>query len=474
MKKKEKVEIAFIIFGGLLSVFSAIGLVMAFDVWQITDWGTALLECIFRGDPKGYVDALVATNGMGCNYTIIINIVNAVWFLPVFLFGKINGQQFGTETYAVSEKLLILCVVFISIYVFLDILSLLGIENGVKRQTLILFLSSAFLQFGCIGFGQIDIFSVLFFLLFARNAIKGNFIPMMLFASFAFCFKGIIIVVLLPILLLLLSDDMMKLVKGGALLCVGPVISKLLSLPFPGYDRMVKQVNATYGFAERFGLRNLQGASVLLILFCIICFVCYYKGQSKQVIWYDYILLPMSVFTGFLFFFIWHPQWLIIPLVFLLAMGLMVERKELFLLINFTINAAYLAYSVMEWKNVDLPLTGTDNNMVGLSFIGRRISAARGYGINAKSFGVILEGLSENANKGARTVLVGGFLLLLVLTWLDVRDKKNKSDIIDIAQKNSFADTSSFTGVIAMAAMFVPILVFEVGAYYFFVMEIVP
>lgn len=462
------------IFGLVVSIFSTVGFLMSLDVYQISKWSIKLLDCMSRLHPGGYVAALYEGNHMGSNYNILVNMLNALWELPLYLLARITHHNFSLEIYGCWLNFLILLAYFLCLYVLWHIFESLGFNERAGYQGMILFSASTFLQWGALAMGQIDLIGTAFFFIFIRFLLIKKYDKAMLFASCAVVFKGLVLLFILPIILLLFGAEIKKMLRSLAVFCVIPLLSKLIELCFfPGYGKMVRLANGRYEFGNLFFEYNIFGASNILIAFAVILFICWYKAINKKVFWYDYLLMPLAAFCAFVTYMQWHPQWLVCGVIFLVAAALCFKKKIVFHLLYFGTNLSYLIFIVCTYRTYEYNKGTVDNNMLTTSLLGKIITHFRGYAIVTRQVGEYFEAIIDTPSLYARTILISCLILLLGLAYAQIHNEKDWNTIKGRIAKISFvneADDRANIGILVL--QFLPIVAMDVFSYALYFLKI--
>ena len=141
------------------------------DCRSVVCWGYDLLTSLFTGKLFDFPVYTYEAHGLATNYTLFVNLITALWLLPVYLAEKICGTIFATEVYEIWYKILLFATSWICGWLFDqrmrewlpnqgDAAEAAEIKDRYFARGL--FFSSGILFISVLGKGQVDIFSLLF------------------------------------------------------------------------------------------------------------------------------------------------------------------------------------------------------------------------------------------------------------------------------------------------------------------------
>lgn len=161
-------------------------------------------------------------------YDIWVYLPFAVWNLPVYVWEKLSGLTFETNTLAL---LWIRCCTLVPLAGALWAVDGIGRDLGQseERRSWACFLlgSSLFLFNGMFCVGQIDIFNTFFTLMGVRACLAGRHRAFVAWFALAVTFKNFGLFVFLP-LMLLREKRVLPILRDGVLVCALTLASKLM------------------------------------------------------------------------------------------------------------------------------------------------------------------------------------------------------------------------------------------------------
>ncbi len=463
------------VFGICLSVFSTIGFLMSGDVYQIANWGIRLLDCFAVFRPSDYV-AVLTESSYRSNYSIYVNLITAIWELPMYVLDHAIGGKFDLLVYANWYNVLVLLACFLCLRTIWKIVSMLGASESLRYQILTLFLSSAFLQWGSLAFGQIDLIGALFLILSIRFLLERKYGWMAICAAAAVEFKGLALFIIAPIILLYAGGKLKLLIQIALYGSIVPLFSLFLTtFVFPGYRVMKNSVNnEVFHFFDLLVNVKLMSVSVFLAIFFCLCFVCLYKGYVENVKWQDYVLMPLIALGDVILFMDWHPQWLVIWLFFIVAMILLYDNKIVFHLLYFGMNCAFIVFQC-TYSTYIMDGGTMDNNMAVSGVIGNIVALIRGEKVMYKSIAVIINRIVRNARVFGETVLVCCFLLLLGIGLYELKNsKKDKEKERLLVGERILEDRYRKYESLVLLFHFLPLIGLYCISYAFMIFEVLP
>ena len=295
------------------------------------------------------------------NYMPSTYLLFAIWNLPLFLLGVKRVPWGGSPFIAVMWYKLLPILFFLGCgYVLYKIGSLVGFGEKKSKVLTYVFLTSPVGLFGPIVMGQYDSFTVFFVLLGLYFYLKNDNFKFVLFFSIAITFKYFALLIFLP-LLLLKEKNVVKILKNCCFLMVPFLLECLFYLKSPMFHKGV------FGFAAKDNLFaagfDLGFAKVSLFVVCWVVLLCWtYLTKLKS----DDLgeLFKWAVFfANFIICFvfatcIWHPQWLILAVPFMVMGTFLSKNPKLFLLVDVAMFALLVVFSAHSW------LDGVDQHML--------------------------------------------------------------------------------------------------------------
>ena len=249
------------------------------------------------------------------NYDMLMNLINGIWQLPLFVIERIAGGDILASPFAKFWGLLQpVLYSFISGWQLLLLAKTLGISEERREKLYFLYMSGVFLIMPSCLLGQLDVVGLCFLLAAVRALIEKKDKRFLICAIIAVQCKNFGIFVLLPVVLLTEKNVFRIMAK-----LLPPVAALwLFNLPFSIADPVgVAAKNPriwiladymTRARVELFGF----GVPVLFIFMGLVTLAAYYvsakERRSDWIIYFAFLgMLPMLICQHS------HPQWMIYP-----------------------------------------------------------------------------------------------------------------------------------------------------------------
>ena len=208
------------------------------DANSIIRQGMNVWEALFSGRFFHYFSLCNESVQQGlmvhqANYGLVMNLILAVWNLPLWIAEKAAGgnilDHFAARVWGKSEMLL--CA-WICMGLLKRIAGKIGFDEKKKQLLGFLFLTSAWTVLGALVVAQIDIICMVFILLAFEAFLDENTRKFLLFFTLSVLTKEFAIFVFLPIILLKEKN----LIRAGVAMVFPFAISVVLNLPFKWAD----------------------------------------------------------------------------------------------------------------------------------------------------------------------------------------------------------------------------------------------
>ena len=310
------------------------------DVECITKWAITFLDVVREGRISGYADAILES-GIGSNYSVSLNIIDAIWLLPVYFVQMIKGSEVDLVYYCTWLKVPIALAALGCAVVTSRIGEKFDLITEDNRALFyVVFLMSPLVLISEMLKGQVDSISLFFFLLGFLSMLDGKYEKMAVFVSVSLLIKGLVIMYFIPVLLLVLSDKIGKLIKTGLISISLPIMNSLITgLFFPGYSKMSMDRELSLDHLEFFFKKSflIGQTPVFLCVYVLICLFAMYKCVTQTVKTNDFILYPFVVFLSFLVLNKWYDQYLLYGLPFMILILMKYGSKMVFYISNIMI-----------------------------------------------------------------------------------------------------------------------------------------
>ena len=423
------------------------------DLTATATHGKDLLECTLKGQFLDFYDYTKST----AVYLIPIYILFAIWSIPVMIIYKIAGlKMWGILDYGAVKYFLLwwykLMPVLFTIgtaFVIKKICKEIGLSENKKRWAMFLFLSSPLLIFSQFIFGQYDSICMFLTTLSLYYYLKKDYTKFSVIMSLAITFKMFPLFLFIP-LVLLSEKRLLHIAKHRCIGVVGTLISNVLFINSPGF---MEAKNFTTDMIDRFflsGINLFSGVfSIFLFIFVGICVYCYMKKIDNKTEYYtNSIYVCLVLYTSFFAFVLWHPQWIILLVPFL-VLGIIINNNvKTSLILSTCISGLYLLLVIYMFPlNADEQmLNGGILPMIFGEYIPQR----------ALMHNVLMK-FNILSNSMLTTLFVSVLMINLIIKY---PTKDRVKEIEKETKKEEFTDTPK--GYLLMGVL--PILLFVVPA----------
>lgn len=260
------------------------------------------------------------------HYNILMYILYALWELPLYLIERIGGFAFGDVFLAMWCKAIgtgfyLGCGVLVG-----RLAAQIGCDENTCQWATLLFWLNPISFFNTLVMGQYDSIC-LFFLLWALLCyLKQKNTAFALLIGVGMVFKFFPLFLFIP-LLLLVEKRPLQWVKYGLLSLWLYLPTTLLFMGRNGDAGFFNQLMADRIFAVTFpgGAMEVSCFGLAMVILCIAAYL--YCPRTKEA-WVDAVVyLSMAVFALLFMFVLWHPQWLILLVPFML-LSILHQREK--------------------------------------------------------------------------------------------------------------------------------------------------
>ncbi len=292
------------------------------DLLETSNHAWLFLECIKNGQPFAFYNVVMAHENTlyylnNAHYNILCYALFALWQLPVYLFHLLTNTAMNEFFLLFYTKALLTIAFGICSTLMYKLARGQGHAEQDAHHSALLFALHPISFFTCIIMGQYDILCLLLLLLALLFWQKNQLWKFSLCMGVAMLFKFFPIFLLLPLLVL---------AEKRPLRCIGYGLASLwLILPttllFTGRAGDMAVFNEE--MIARIFAATIDGGidplPIFLVCYAIFLLGCYFyrpRTQAAQI-----ALLPwigLCVFGLFFVFVLWHPQWLILLVPFLI------------------------------------------------------------------------------------------------------------------------------------------------------------
>ncbi|MCR5209410.1 MAG: hypothetical protein K6C99_04305 [Lachnospiraceae bacterium] len=298
------------------------------------------------------------------NYGMFINIINAVWVLPLYIAERLRGGNI-LDAFAARlwGKLFIVLLLGLTVIYVDKLAALLKYDDKRRNYLKVLYVCSPLVIMPVCQVAQFDILGLLFCLIAVYRILQEDKKGFFLFFVLAVLSKDLPFLVLLPVLLLF-EKNLFKLVG----IVVSPfLIDKLLELPFKladpaGIYSKKSRLWMMVDFLTRSRVNLLGGVEipVIFLAMCALCMWAYYQNakdlseerkQKIAIMLAAVGMLPMLLLTKA------NAYWCLysVPFCLLLVMS---REKKLFIRIvlerfaAFSLTAAFMIHATGYYSKV--------------------------------------------------------------------------------------------------------------------------
>ena len=415
------------------------------DMLITSTHGKDLIECIVTGKFWDFYDYTQST----AVYSIVLYLVFAVWSIPVFLVYTISGTplwgvvDFFAIPYPVLMwyKLLPTLAYFGIAYLIYKILKEIGISNQIAKWSSYLFIASPISIFSQFIFGQYDSLGLFLTVLALYMFIKKKYYAFSICCAFAIAFKLFALFFFVP-LIVLAEKRVLHIIKYSAIALSIYVLCARLFSTSVGYQNANSFNNGIMGRLFSTGITTSLGViSLFTVAMMIVCVYAYNKKPTSDSEYYACsIYIPFFVFGALFAFILWHPQWVMFLIPFMVMAYVLNDKTNSAIILHIAMGIGYIGATVMFFVN------NVDSSMLGLGIF-KEIFGARD-----------IEGIASyftfDGNLGSAMYysLFAGSIFITEYLCFPTKDKVNAlSDVID--SKKTFSADRIFTMLLPMVVL---------------------
>lgn len=303
-----------------------------------------------------YDESLAWTNDYGANYLPSTFILFAIWNLPLRLFGRVPSDVMTNAALNnLWYKLLPVILFFISAWLIYKIACLVGFGNKKAKIVGLAFLISPIAVFSQMIFSQYDIFTVFFILLGTYYYFKKKEYRFILFFGIAITFKYQALIYFM-VFLLLAEKRIFRIFRNLVFVAIPFVLELLIYLPSEAFKQSVFGFGAL-SYLEtgiNFGGLGLISPFLAVILGLLVAAYVVKIDTDSPLLFKWCMFLANGVSFAFFGFAVFHPQWLMITVPFL-VMSILSNKNSKFMLLlqNIYIVALYIMTANIWTGNAD-------------------------------------------------------------------------------------------------------------------------
>ncbi len=347
------------------------------DIQETARHGYILIRSTLDGNFFGFFeDTFYRTYGYGyvnaAHYNILMYILYALWELPLYIIEQIGGFAFSDVFLSMWCK-----AIGVGFYLGCGLLcgrlaQQIGCSKEASAWAPLLFWLNPISFFSTLVMGQYDSIALLFLLWALTAYFDKKYLRFSLLMGVGMVFKFFPLFVFVP-LILLVEKRFLHIVKYLAVSMWLYIPTTLLFAGRTGDAAFFNQLMTDRLFASTFagGAMDYSAFGFMMVLICAAAFFLRPADTAQWQRWSLY--LGLAAFTALFTFVLWHPQWLIMLVPFLLLTTLQQSRPmgfayiELAFYIGFFVMMAMLYPRALEGNLFDM---GVFQPLVGISFSG--------------------------------------------------------------------------------------------------------
>lgn len=308
------------------------------DIMETARHAYILIQSTLDGDfLQFFENTLSRTYGFqyvnAAHYNIVMYILYALWELPLYLVERIGGFVFDDVFLAMWCK-----AIGVGFYLGCGILvgklaQRIGCDETACQWASLLFWLNPISFFNTLVMGQYDSICLFFVLWAMLLYFDKKYMAFSLVMGVGFVFKFFPLFVFIP-MLLLVEKRVPQLLKYGTVSLWLYIPTTLLFAGRTGDAAFFNQLMTDRLFTAVFpgGTADASYFGLAMVLICVAAYL--YRPQDAQT-WYDVTVYGvMTVFSLLFIFVLWHPQWLILLVPFLILSALRQREKTTYAYLN--------------------------------------------------------------------------------------------------------------------------------------------
>lgn len=274
----------------------------------------------------------------------------ALWNIPLKLFGIVQHPSMNVSTVAVMwYKLFPTVLYMVSGYLIYKICMEIGMGTKKSKLCTYAFYTTPIAFFSQFIFGQYDIFTLFFMLLGIYFYFKERNGLFVLFFSFSIPFKYFSLLIFLP-LVLLKEKNVWKVLRSCVLVTIPYIIEVIMYLPSQIFREYVFGFGPA-GYIFQAGIdTGYFKISLVVLVFGLTCAWAYFQTVNDRTEWvqWAFFLSCLSIYASFGLS-MWHPQWLLMGMPFLLISAFMHRDTKIFMILDILLMGLLVVFTVNYW-----------------------------------------------------------------------------------------------------------------------------
>ena len=202
------------------------------DLSLMMVWSTSFLDCFTSGHLAQYQSILYLFANAPSNYSVLIQVINALWISPLYLFAKLTQTPLLLTTYCEYYKIFVYLIALCSIYLMHKIYHTLQLPIIYEQIVLSLTLLSPFWFLEIFAKGQVDFLANFLFLIAIYYFLQQKYLPASFWIGCSIVIKPFALLFFIPAILLLLFQEKLNIIKYLIAVAVCPAIEFVISHTF--------------------------------------------------------------------------------------------------------------------------------------------------------------------------------------------------------------------------------------------------
>lgn len=302
------------------------------------------------------------------NYLPSTYILFAIWNIPIRLFNLVTvpTQQVSTKIlmwYKLFPSLVYLFCAFLIYQISMEI----GFDQKKAKLCAYAFLTTPIGFFSQFIFGQYDILTVCFVLLGLYYYFKNDTVKFVLFFGFAITFKYFALFVFIP-LLLLREKKIWRILRDAFCVLIPFIVEVSVYIHSAAFRSGVFGFRATNYILNASIRLSITEVKLFILVWSLLCAWAFFTNSLSshdEVKWALYfcnlILFPLFGLS------IWHPQWLLFMIPFLVMAAFINKRPDVYFLLDILMMIFFIGFTVVTFTH------NVDQDMFKLGILGRYV-----------------------------------------------------------------------------------------------------
>jgi len=404
------------IFIAIMVLFCSLCFIYSYDVNAVLTITDEFKKCLFDGNVKNFYkiafDYSVVENEPGYLplYNILCYFSVFLMLLPIYFVEFIAGTSFiALKTF--WYKLCLGAIALLAGERLRKIGKQMGLSDAAAGSMKNLYLSSAFVLAGAVGFGQLDIIGAYIFLWAIWFYVKKDYVKFSVVTSIAVCFKGFVLLFYIPMLLVRKKKDS-DIIKNILLCSILPLVITIVCRFMSGYSEVKEEAQNSWNHLSRLWevyFPTGHSSSAFIITVLIIFIFAYFMNSDKDKSWIG--ICCLSGFC-FMFFIRFNPQWLVVVVPFL-CLAVYVFEDKLFNALTFLlVNVGYLIMLMIITAN------GTVHELIVDGLLGTFINWK-----NPEGYLIGIIWLNNISERTVTSIFYAGIILMTLSLIFELRGK---------------------------------------------------